>query len=389
MRTQHLTALAGLLTRHATALQRLITDEVGTASCGEVVKCAAYLRWLAANAEEILAPRRIGDGACIHYDPLGVVAGIMPWNFPLWQVIRFAAGALVAGNRVVVKHSPLVPRCAEALNEMFLDAGFIDFSCASGPASDAERLIADGRVRLVVFTGCAESGRKVAALAGQHLKRCILELGGSDAFIVMPDADVARAARIGAASRMRVNGQACTAAKRFIIHDAVAGEFERLFVEAVQAADIGPLVNEAAADRLERQVRDSIAAGAALLCGGTRLGPRTFAPTVLAVQSVDLPVMQQETFGPVAPILRVRDLDEAVAAANATRYGLSASLWTRTNVGEFRARLGVGQLFVNTAASSRFDLPFGGTKDSGFGRALGAAGLYELVNVKAVMSSRA
>lgn len=398
-RSRRLTALAGVLSQNALSLQRLITEEVSKtvrSSAAEVVKCAAYVRWLAENAPSILAPRRVGSDATIHYEPLGVVAGIMPWNFPLWQVIRFAATALAAGNTVVVKHSPLVPRSAEALTRLFAVAGFGEglFYCRSGCSREAESLIVDERVRAVTFTGGPEAGRAVAALAGRHLKRCTLELGGSDAFVVMPSADLGRAVRNAVQSRIRAGGQACTAAKRFLVHEAVAAEFEDEMVRATRvlktgdpfdpATDVGPLVNEAAADRLQAQIEESVAAGAVLLCGGARLSPRLIQPAVLTVQTADVPVMQEETFGPVAPILRVRDLDEAIAAANATPFGLSASVWTSDPCErqEFFARLVVGQLFFNAAVSSRFDLPFGGTKASGFGRELGAAGLHELVNVK-------
>jgi succinate-semialdehyde dehydrogenase/glutarate-semialdehyde dehydrogenase len=326
----------------------------------------------------------------------------MPWNFPLWQVVRFAAAALMGGNAVIVKHSPLVPRCAAAIEDLFAVAGFGPgvFRCESGSSKIAEKLIADDRIRAVAFTGGCDTARSVAALAGRHLKKIILELGGSDAFVVMPSADVAAAAHAGVQSRIRASGQACTAAKRFIVDAAIAGEFEDIFVSEMNAlrtgdaldprSDVGPLITEAAACVLERQVRESIAAGAKLLCGGVRLGPRLYQPTALAVRTVDVSVMQEETFGPVAAILRVRHIDEAIAAANATRYGLSASVWTsdEREIAAFRSRLDVGQLFVNTAASSRVDLPFGGTKDSGYGRELGDAGVYEFVNVKTEVRER-
>ena len=397
-RTSRLTALAGALSQRSGAFQHLITSEVARTlreSCAEVLKCAAYARWLAANGAHTLAPRPAA-GARIHFRPAGIVAGIMPWNFPFWQVFRFAAAALVGGNAVIVKHSPLVPRCAAALTELFAAAGFDRgvFFCESGPAQSARKLIADDRVRAIAFTGSSETGRKVAELAGRHLKKCVLELGGSDAFIVMPTANLRDAVRAAVQSRMRASGQACTAAKRFIVHVAVAEEFEARLAAAFDAlktgdpfdpsTDVGPLINEAATDRLERQVRVSIADGAELLYGGERLSPRVFQPTILRASTVTVPVMQEETFGPVAPILRVRDVDEAIEMSNRSRFGLSASVWStdEDELASFRSRLDVGQLFVNTAASSRIDLPFGGTKDSGFGRELGDAGVYEFVNVK-------
>ena len=398
-RSSRLIALGGAIAGRSPELQRLITEEVSKtlrSSAAELTKCAVYTRWLSGNASRILAARSAGSAAHIHYEPLGVVAGIMPWNFPFWQVIRFAAAALVAGNAVVVKHSPLVPRCAEALNDVFAAAGFDRdvFFCAAGSSDDARILIADDRVRAVAFTGSSETGRQIASLAGQHLKKCILELGGSDAFIVMASANLEVAVHAAVESRLRAGGQACTAAKRFLVHSRIADEFEARLVEAMNAIkvgdpfdpaiDIGPLVTETAANRLQRKVDDSIPRGATVLCGAQRLGARMYQPTVLAVRDVHLPVMQEETFGPVAPVLRVNDIDEAVAAANSTRYGLSASVWT-TDTAEaaaLRVRLDAGQVFVNCVTSSNVDLPFGGTKDSGFGRELGDAGLLEFVNVK-------
>ena len=395
-RCERLAALAGVLIQRHASVEHLITAEVAqTVSLArdEVRKCAAYARWLAANGAHILAPRHAA-GAEIHYRPLGVIAGIMPWNFPFWQVFRFATAALLAGNVVLVKHSPLAPRCAAAVSDLFRACGFEHvFFCESGSAKIAQDLIADARVQAVAFTGCVETGRCVAGLAGRHLKKCVLELGGSDAFIVMPSADIRGAASRAIASRIRAGGQACTAAKRFIVHAAVADDFEAQFVAGMRAlktgdpfdltTDVGPLIHEAAADRLERQVDDSVRAGAVLLCGGRRIASRVYEPTVLRIRSVDVPVMQEETFGPVAPILRVNSLEEAIETANASIFGLNASVWTaeESELAAFRSELEIGQLFVNTAASSRIDLPFGGTKASGFGRILADAGVYEFVNV--------
>lgn len=392
--------LGDLVTERTTELAHLITSEVSKTLRGsttEVAKCAAYCHWLAEHAERILAPQHLGGGASLSHHPLGVILGIMPWNFPLWQVFRFATAALAAGNVVVVKHSPLVPRCAEMLERLFAEAGFEEgvFACQAASAEEAQRLIADERVRGVSFTGGSGAGRAVASSAGAHLKKCVLELGGSDAFLVMPTADLDRAVAIAVNSRLRAGGQACTAAKRFLVHDAVADDFESRLVRAMQAlvigdpldpkTDVAPLVDVSFADRLERQVRDSIAEGAVLLCGGRRLAERVYEPTVLSVADTGVTVMQEETFGPVAPVLRVRDLAAAIEAANATEYGLSASVWTadESEIAAFREALDVGQLYVNEPVSSRFDLPFGGTKHSGFGRELGDAGVLEFVNVKA------
>ncbi|HEX8170945.1 MAG TPA: aldehyde dehydrogenase family protein [Thermoanaerobaculia bacterium] len=399
-RAAHLIAVADDITRDSDALARLVTSEVSKTIRGaatEIAKCADYCRWLEQHGERILAPRHLGDNATLIYEPLGVVAGIMPWNFPLWQVFRFAAPALLAGNTVVVKHSPLVPRCAEALQQLFARCGDGVFTCVAATAEEAQRLIACEVVRAVSFTGGADAGAAVAATAGAHLKKCILELGGSDAFIVMPSANLDAAVQGAASSRMRAGGQACTAAKRFLIAEEIADEFTARLIEATQrivigdpfdpATELGPLVREEFADRLERQLRESVDTGARILSGGRRLGACLFEPTVVAVDSTDVPLMQEETFGPVAPLLRVRGLDEAIAAANRTRYGLSASIWTEDarEIDAFTRALHVGQLYVNATVSSRFDVPFGGTKDSGFGRELGDAGIYELVNGKSIV----
>lgn len=401
-RTGKLSSLADVVERRMAELAHGITSEVSKTlrgSTAELEKSVGFCRWLAESGPRILAPREVTPSATILYEPLGVVAGIMPWNFPVWQVFRFAAPALLAGNTVVVKHSPLVPRCAEMIEELFAAAGFHDgvMFCRAASSEEAQRLIAHDAVRAVAFTGGAEGGRAVAAAAGAHLKKCVLELGGSDAFLVMPSANLDDAVRAAVASRTRAGGQACTAAKRFLIHQDVADAFESRFVAAMQSlvigdpfdprTDLGPLVTEALADRLERQVRESVAAGARVLCGGVRLGPRTYAPTVIATRTTAIPLMQEETFGPVAPILRVRDLGEAIRAGNDSPFGLSASIWTadEREATELAAALDVGQVFVNAATSSRFEVPFGGTKESGFGRELGAAGVYELVNRKSVV----
>ena len=400
--TRKLAILGDVVERRTPELARLITSEVSKTlrgSTAELDKAAAYCRWLAENGARILAPRHVAPGVSIIHEPLGLVAGIMPWNFPAWQVFRFAAPALLAGNSVIVKHSPLVPRSAEAIEDVFRSAGFDRdvFTCRAGSAEDAQKLIADPRVRAVSFTGGVAAGRAVAAAAGAHLKKCILELGGSDAFVVMPSADVAAAVRAAVTSRCRAGGQACTAAKRFIVHRAIADEFESALVDAMQSlvlgdpfdprTEIGPLVTEAFADRIERQVRESVERGAVILCGGVRLGARMYAPTVVATRTTGIPLMQEETFGPVAPVLRVRDLSDAIAAANASPFGLSASIWTRNDdeTDALTSALEAGQVFVNAVTSSRFDVPFGGTKESGFGKELGEAGIHELVNMKSVI----
>ncbi|HVS32669.1 MAG TPA: NAD-dependent succinate-semialdehyde dehydrogenase, partial [Thermoanaerobaculia bacterium] len=404
---------AGLLEERAPEYGRLITMEMGKpvqASIAEVQKCALVCRYYAEHAERFLAdePVATGDGrSFIRYEPIGAVLAVMPWNFPFWQVFRFAAPALMAGNTGLLKHSSNVPQSALAIERVLADAGFDagEFQTLLVGSDQVASLIDDERVRAVTLTGSEPAGASVASAAAKRIKKTVLELGGSDPFIVMPSASLDDAVTSAVKARTINNGQSCIAAKRFIVHEAMAAEFEKRFVAGMSAlrvgdpldegTDIGPLATPQIVDDIEKQVNDSIRAGAKLLAGGTRIGStgNFYAPTVLSDIPPSAPVHDEETFGPVAALFRVRDLDEAISIANATRFGLGASVWTsdQREIDAFVDRIESGQVFVNAVVASDPRLPFGGTKSSGFGRELGVNGIREFVNVKTVYaaSSRA
>ncbi|HZU06729.1 MAG TPA: NAD-dependent succinate-semialdehyde dehydrogenase [Chloroflexota bacterium] len=385
----------------------LITDEMGkpiVEAEAEIEKCAWNCEYYAENGARFLADEPVATGARASYvafEPLGVVLAIMPWNFPFWQVFRAAVPALMAGNTCLLKHASNVPQCALAVEEVFRAAGFPPgvFQTLLIPSSAVETLIADDRVQAVTLTGSDVAGSQVAMAAGRALKKTVMELGGSDPFIVLEDADLAAAAETGARARCQNTGQSCIAAKRFIVVDAVAEEFEERFRAAVsrlrvgppreRTTQIGPLARGDLRDALERQLRASLAAGARLVLGGTRLEGRGyyFAPTVLADVTLAMPVCQEETFGPLAAVLRVRDAEEALAVANGSRYGLGASVWTRDlERGQALARrLEAGVVFVNGMVASDPRLPFGGVKRSGYGRELGVFGIREFVNIQTIV----
>jgi succinate-semialdehyde dehydrogenase/glutarate-semialdehyde dehydrogenase len=386
----------------------LITREMGkpiAESEAEIDKCAWGCEFYAEHAEAFLADRMIestAERSFVAYQPVGVVLAVMPWNFPFWQVLRFAAPALMAGNGAVLKHSPNVSGCALAVEALLRDAGAPEglfrtllVEEPDVPAVTA-RLIEDPRIGAVTLTGSERAGASVGAAAGRAIKKSVLELGGSDPFVVLADADVAATAAMAARSRFLNGGQSCIAAKRFIVLDGVADEFRARFAEAVGAlrigdpldrgTDVGPLARADLLDALERQVEESVAAGATVVCGGARLDRPGwfFAPTVLTDVTPEMPVFRQETFGPVAAVVRARDEDHAVELANDTAYGLGATVWTRDV--ERGARLGrrieSGALFVNGVVASDPRLPFGGTKRSGYGRELSAEGIREFANVR-------
>jgi succinate-semialdehyde dehydrogenase/glutarate-semialdehyde dehydrogenase len=369
----------------------------------EAAKCARACRYYAEQAERFLSPEDVataGARTYVTFEPLGVVLAVMPWNFPFWQVVRFAAPALVAGNVAVLKHASNVPGCALALAEIFRRAGFAEgVLTALLVGSDVvARLIGDPRVAAVTLTGSEGAGSTVGAAAGKAIKKSVLELGGSDPFIVLPSADLEAAVATAVKARTINNGQSCIAAKRFIVHDAVYDAFERRFVRAMEGltvgdpmdegTDIGPLATAAIVRELDEQVRATIRAGARLLTGGMRLDRHGhyYAPTVLADIPRQSPAYGEELFGPVASLFRVRDVRDAIRVANATKFGLGASAWTNDE-GE-RARLieglEAGQVFINAMVASDPRLPFGGVKHSGYGRELGVFGLREFVNVKTV-----
>ncbi len=402
---------ATLLDERRDSYAALMTLEMGKpirSARDEVAKCALACRFYAEHGPAFIAPESLVDDASgtgrVRYDPLGVVLAVMPWNFPFWQVIRFAAPALVAGNVGLLKHASNVPQCALALGDLFRDAGAPAgaFQTLLVGADRVATLIADPRVAAVTLTGSEGAGAAVGAAAGAALKKSVLELGGSDPFVVLADADVETAARIAVTARTINNGQSCIAAKRFVVEAAVYDTFvERLTAgmralrvgdPADERTDVGPLATAQIRDDIADQVRRSIDAGARLTCGGALPEGPEFAggfyylPTVLADVPRDAAAAQEETFGPVAAVLRARDAADALAIANDSPYGLGASVWTRDAdaIERFSAGLEAGSVFVNGMVVSDPRLPFGGVKRSGYGRELSAIGLREFTNVKTV-----
>jgi len=399
-------ALARLLRERSERYARLATLEMGkpiVEAKAEIEKCAFGADHFAQNAARYLADEEIRANArrsIVAFQPLGVVLAVMPWNFPFWQVIRFAAPALMAGNAAVLKHASNVPQCALAIEEAFRDAGFpqglLRTVLVSGSA--IEPIIADERIRAVTLTGSSDTGSRIAELAGRALKKTVLELGGSDPFIVLGDADLQLAATTAVRARNQNNGQSCIAAKRFIVVDSVAEEFERRFAKGVEdlvvgdpmdaKTQVGPLARRDLLDALERQVDESVRAGARVLTGGERLTGKGyfFTPTVLVNVTRDMAAFREETFGPAAAVIRVRDGEEGVRVANDSAYGLGASIWTGdTALGERLARrIESGSVFVNGMVASDPRLPFGGIKRSGYGRELSAFGAREFTNIQTI-----
>lgn len=404
--------LGAILAERAGDYGRLITTEMGKPAAeatAEVAKCAATCRWYAEHAPALLADEVLdsrADASWLRWEPLGVVLAVMPWNFPFWQVIRFAAPALAAGNGALLKHSPNVSGCALALERAVADAGFpagLFASLLIPEAAVSDRvaaLVADPRIAAVTLTGSERAGTSLAAAAGGALKKTVLELGGSDPFVVLDDVDVAVVAGHAVRARFANAGQSCIAAKRFVVAEPVADRFQAALVQAVRAlrvgdpADpdttVGPLARPDLVIALDEQVRASVAQGATVLLGGTPLpGPGCFyAPTVLADVTPDMPVFREETFGPVAVLVRAADDDEAVALANDTRFGLGASVWSVDPARAFAvgARINSGALFVNAVVASDPSVPFGGIARSGHGRELGALGIREFTNARTVWS---
>jgi succinate-semialdehyde dehydrogenase/glutarate-semialdehyde dehydrogenase len=405
-RARMMTRAADILDEHRDEFGRLMTREMGKpfrAAVEEVQKCAWACRVYAEHAETWLADEPVDTAATesfVRYQPLGPVLAVMPWNFPFWQVFRFAAPALMAGNVALLKHASNVPQCALAIEAIFRGAGFADgaFQTLLIGSAGVERLIDDPRVAAVTLTGSEPAGSAVAARAGARIKKTVLELGGSDPFIVMPSADLDAAAATAVKARTINNGQSCIAAKRFIVADAIADAFEERFVRGMEhlrvgdpmdtSTDVGPLATAELVKTLEDQVKRSIAAGARVLTGGQRLDrPGNFyAPTVLTDVPENAPAYRDELFGPVAALFRVRDVNDAIRLANDTPFGLAASVWTNDDEERrrFIDRLDSGLVFVNAMVASDPRMPFGGVKRSGYGRELGVAGLREFVNVKSV-----
>ena len=405
-RAQCMRKAAAILDAECRELGRLMTLEMGKpikAAVAEAEKCATACRYYADNAERFLADQPVqmeGGESWVAFQPLGVVLAIMPWNFPFWQVFRFAAPALMAGNVGVLKHASNVPQCALAIEDIFRRAGFTDgaFQTLIIGSEAVEGLIADSRVAAATLTGSEGAGRSVATAAGKNLKKAVLELGGSDPFVVMPSADLESAIATAVTARMINNGQSCIAAKRFIVHEKIYDDFLENFVARVSAVrigdpmdektELGPLATAAIRDGLDEQVKKSVAAGARLATGGEKLDREGFyyAPTVLTDIPPQSPAARDELFGPVASVFKAKDITDAIRIANGTPFGLGASAWTRDQRerDQFIAEIESGLLFINGMVVSDPRLPFGGVKNSGFGRELGEFGIREFVNIKSV-----
>ncbi len=397
---------AACLRRHKSHLAGTITAEMGkpiVESEAEVEKCAWNCEYFAEKAEDFLKDERCASSASdsyVQYTPLGTILAVMPWNFPFWQVFRFAAPALMAGNTAILKHASNVPRCALAIEEIFREAGFPEgaFRSLLIPNSMVPGMIQHPSVAAVTLTGSEPAGSQVASEAGRCLKKTVLELGGSDPFVVLEDADLESAIRTGVKARYQNAGQSCIAAKRFIVVAAVFEQFLQRFVEAVRAlkvgdpaergTQIGPLARRDLIEGLEHQVKDSVRQGARLMIGGRQMPGRGyfFEPTVLAGVDAHMPAAREEVFGPVAAMMKVKDAEEAIRVANDSPFGLGSSLWTSdlTLARRLARSIESGQVFVNGMVASDPRLPFGGIKRSGYGRELSAFGIREFVNIQTV-----
>jgi succinate-semialdehyde dehydrogenase/glutarate-semialdehyde dehydrogenase len=401
-------AMADVLDTDREAFARTITLEMGkpiAQARSEVEKSAGVLRFYADNAAAMLADEAVTSTAAKHgvrlrYEPVGPVLAVMPWNFPLWLVMRFAAPALMAGDVALLKHASNVPRSALNIEDAARRAGFPEgvFQTLLIGSSRVQAVLEDDRVAAATLTGSEDAGRSVAAIAGGAIKKTVMELGGADPFIVMPSADIGRAIEIGVWARTHDNGQSCISAKRFIVHEAIADEYEERYAESMsrlvvgdpldESTHVGPLANAQARDTVNEQIADALAKGAKALCGGQPIGgPGCFVqPTALTGLSPDMKVWREEVFGPVASFFRVADIDEAIAIANDSDFGLGSSAWTADKVEQqrFADELESGMVFINAMTTSCFDLPFGGVKRSGYGRELTAAGIREFTNLKSI-----
>jgi len=405
-RARMMNEAANILERDKESLARLMSTEMGKTlrSAGEeVVKCAWGCRFYAENAARFLADEPVKTTAScslVRYQPLGVVLAVMPWNFPFWQVFRFVAPSLMAGNVGLLKHASCVPRCALKIEEILHCAGFPEgaFQTLLITAKQVEQVVADPRVAAATLTGSEGAGIDVGVSAAKRIKKVVLELGGSDPFIVMPSADLEQAVATGVKARTLNNGQSCINAKRFIVAEEIADEFERRFVKAMEAlkvgdpldpeTDVGPLSTAGGLSDIDRDVRKSVEMGARVLTGGKPLaGPGFFyPPTVLTNIPEKSPAYGEELFGPVAALFRAKNLEDAIRIANDTRFGLGASVWTRDEREReyFINEIEAGLVFVNGMVASDPRLPFGGVKWSGHGRELGRPGIHEFTNIKTV-----
>ncbi|MBV9467978.1 MAG: NAD-dependent succinate-semialdehyde dehydrogenase [Abitibacteriaceae bacterium] len=405
-RAEKMLRSAEILEKDKEKFGRLMTTEMGKplkAAIEEAVKCAKGCRYYAENAEKFLADEVVATEAnCsyIHYQPIGPVLAIMPWNFPFWQVFRFAAPALMAGNVGLLKHASNVPQCALAIEEIFEQAGFPAgaFQTLLVSSDKIPQIIDDPRIKAATLTGSEPAGSSTASAAGKQIKKTVLELGGSDPFIVMPSADLDAAVKTAVQARVINNGQSCIAAKRFIVHESIAEEFEQRFVEIMaelkvgdpldEATHIGPLATEDILKGLDEQVQKLVSDGARLLTGGKKLDRpgNYYAPTALADIPTASPTYHEEIFGPVASLFRVKDIEEAITLANDTTFGLGSSAWTNDQAerNRFIEDIEAGMVFINSMVASDPRLPFGGVKHSGYGRELGTYGIREFVNIKTV-----
>ncbi|HEY0591293.1 MAG TPA: NAD-dependent succinate-semialdehyde dehydrogenase [Thermoanaerobaculia bacterium] len=397
---------ADILERDQKRLGDLITLEMGKpvkAARAEVAKCALACGYYAGNAERHLADERIKTEASesyVRYEPMGPVLAVMPWNFPFWQVFRFAAPAIMAGNVGLLKHASNVPQCALAIEAVLREAGFEEgvFQTLLLESARVENVLRDPRVKAATLTGSEPAGRSVASIAGDEIKKVVLELGGSDPFIVMPSADLDDAVATAVKARVVNNGQSCIAAKRFIVHEKIADAFEAKFVAMMKAlkvgdpmdesVDVGPLASAQIAEDLQTQVDETVRRGAKILAGGTRPAGKGnfYPPTVLTNVPDGSPAADEELFGPVAAIFRVGSIDAAIERANRTSFGLGASAWTNDprERQRFAAEIESGQVFINAMVASDPRVPFGGVKRSGIGRELGEHGIREFVHAKTV-----
>ncbi|MFJ6700254.1 NADP-dependent succinic semialdehyde dehydrogenase [Streptomyces sp. NPDC091272] len=413
-RARLLNRAADLLEQDTPDIARTMTTEMGkpvAAARAEAAKCVKAMRWYAERAESLLADEHpaaadVTDSgasrALVRYRPLGVVLAVMPWNFPLWQVVRFAAPALMAGNVALLKHASNVPRTANYLQDLFVRAGYPEgcFQTLLIGSGAVEDVLRDPRVAAATLTGSEPAGRSVASVAGDEIKKTVLELGGSDPYLVLPSADVERAAATAVTARVQNNGQSCIAAKRFIVHTDVYDAFRDRFVAGMreltvgdpmdEGTDVGPLATEQGRSDLEELVEDALARGATALCGGQRPKEQDrgwfYAPTVLADVTPQMRIHHEEAFGPVATLYRVADLDEAVELANDTPFGLSSNVWTHDDAEVERCvrDLQAGGVFFNGMTASHPGLPFGGVKRSGYGRELSDHGIREFCNATTV-----
>jgi succinate-semialdehyde dehydrogenase / glutarate-semialdehyde dehydrogenase len=405
-RTRMMQRAAEILETEKSAFGRMMTLEMGKpigAAVAEAEKCAWVCRYYAEHAQHHLADQIVETNAqksYVHFQPLGPLLAVMPWNFPFWQVFRFAAPSLMAGNVGLLKHASNVPQCALAIEEIFTRAGFPTgtFQTLLIGSNAVEGILDDPRVVAATLTGSEPAGRSVASIAGKHIKKTVLELGGSDPFIVMPSANLDEAVTTAVKARTINNGQSCIAAKRFIVAAEIYDEFERKFVSQMKAlrigdpleesTEIGPLATPQIVDDLAEQVQRAVAAGARVLTGGKRVERpgNYYEPTVLVDVDASAPVSCEEIFGPVAMLFRVSDIDQAIRIANATSFGLGAAAWSNDAAEQTRFidEIEAGSVFINGMVASDPRLPFGGVKHSGYGRELAEFGIREFVNIKTV-----